>query len=266
MALPALPPTADQRSQGERINRLIREYNRNGASGLSTADSFTPLYAADTGSSTAYAIAPIPGITLYIVGQIFTFKAAHANTSTTPTLAVNGLTAGTITGQNSAALVAGDIAVNGFIAVQCTSTTPTFQLLTPSARALPAAAATTFLAADVSLNNAANFFSGPNTGSIGAAGWVALVMGVATVNSNAASNIEVGLFDGTNYIANNNVLVDSANAYRVVEVKAVVTLAAATTFTLRARDQSNTGGVLATTGLASGVANKATSITYVRIA
>ena len=123
MPLPAVSPGADARAFAERFGPLIREYNR--------TDKFAPLYAADTGSATAYAIAPVPGISKvgYVVGQLFTFKASNANTGTAPTLNVNGLGAGTITYPDGSALVPGDIAANGFYTVQVTATTPTFHLL-----------------------------------------------------------------------------------------------------------------------------------------
>lgn len=53
-------------------------------------------YVADTGTSTAYAIAPSPAITAYTIGQRFVFKAKNSNSfisGSTPTLAVSGLTA-----------------------------------------------------------------------------------------------------------------------------------------------------------------------------
>jgi hypothetical protein len=106
----------------ERVNSVITAVNR------FEEDQFIPTYAADTGSSTAYAIAPVPGIKNYVVGQMFTFKAANANTSTTPTLAVNGLTAGTIKWADGTALAVGDIAANGFYEVTVGATTPVFYL------------------------------------------------------------------------------------------------------------------------------------------
>ncbi len=90
------------------------------------------LYAVDTGSATAYAIAPSPGIAAYVVGYSARFKAINANTSTTPTLAVNSLAAGTITWPDGTALVAGDIPANAFVECICTSTTPTWHLQTVS--------------------------------------------------------------------------------------------------------------------------------------
>jgi hypothetical protein len=110
----------------ERVNVLIRSYNRE--------DTRVPIYALDTGSATAYAIAPIPGIAQYRLGDIYPFKALNTNTSTTPTFAVNGLAAGTITYPDGSALVPGDIAANGFYAVIVASTTPTFHLMTAPSR------------------------------------------------------------------------------------------------------------------------------------
>ncbi len=88
-------------------------------------------YAADTGIADAYVIAPTPPITAYHIGQEFSFLAAHTNATTTPTLAVSGLTAGTITDPGGSLVGAGGIAA-GVVAVvhvsAVTTGTPTFQL------------------------------------------------------------------------------------------------------------------------------------------
>lgn len=121
-ALPALPTTNDDmRKVSERMNVLIRWFNR--------PDLFVPSYAADTGSGTAYVTTPSADIKFYEVGQEFDFIAANANTSAAPTLAVQGLAAGTITYPDGSALALGDIAANSANKVIVTSTTPTFQLL-----------------------------------------------------------------------------------------------------------------------------------------
>mgnify|MGYP006266570115 CR=1 FL=1 len=127
MRIQPLSRTDEGAIVNERVNNLITPINR------FEEDQFIPTYAADTGSGTAYVIAPSPGIKSYVVGQVFAFKALNANTSTTPTLAVNGLTAGTIA-RPGGALVAGDIAANGSTVVQVialSSGTPTFHLLNP---------------------------------------------------------------------------------------------------------------------------------------
>lgn len=128
MSLPALSRNADTLAITTTVNRLVREFNR--------PDRKAPIVGTDTGSGAAYAIAPVPGIVLYEVGQEFTFQAANANTTTTPTLAVNGLTAGTITCLDGSALAVGDIAASGWVDVivaSVTAGTPTFALIsTPS--------------------------------------------------------------------------------------------------------------------------------------
>lgn len=72
-------------------------------------------YAADgSGSSTAYTVTLSPVPTSYTNGMIFYVKIGLANTTTTPTLNVNGLGAKTIVKSTSTALIVGDIAANMF--------------------------------------------------------------------------------------------------------------------------------------------------------
>ena len=77
----------------------------------------TYTYAADTGSSTAYVVTMSPAVGAYQTGQSFVFKAANANTTTTPTLNVNSLGAKTITNPDGTALVVGQIAAGALIKV-----------------------------------------------------------------------------------------------------------------------------------------------------
>lgn len=127
---------------------------------------------------------------------------------------------------------------------------------------------TTFLGADVALGTAGgSFVSGPNTGSIGSNGEIWLIMAVACVNNtNNSALYEVALYNGSAYIANSEDTVCLSTAYSVTTIMAVVTLTAATTYTLRARAITDNFSNLKTTGGTSGVANKATSITAVRLA
>lgn len=252
-ALPALAPNADIRTISERVNVLIRWFNR--------PDLFVTSYAPDTGSSTAYVIAPSQDMKFYEVGQPYVFQATHANTIAAPTLAAQGLPAGVITRMNGSALSAGDIPV-GFVPVICVdATTPKFALLYQP----PGLAAQTYLGADVALNNTANFFSGPNTGSIGASGQVWEIAAKASVKDTAgAAGIVAQIFDGTNALDSGTVTTGGAQFEEVIPLGAIVTLSGATTFTLRAKDVSATSGALLTTG-ASGQANKATSITAKRL-
>lgn len=260
-ALPALlPGDTDTRKLNQYVNTLIRFYNR--------PDLFVPSYAPDTGSGTAYVTTPSADIKFYEVGQEFDFKAANANTSTAPTLNVQGLGAGTITKLGGQALALGDIAANSFNKVIVSSTTPTFELISPAASTITNVGATTFLGVDVPLG-AAGFVNGPNTGSIGAAGWVVLVIATGNLlnTDSVGHNHEIGIFNGSAYIANSAVF-NGANSTSVqIAVSAVVTLSGATTFTLRAHDiGASSTGTLKTTGVATGASNVATSITYVRIA
>ncbi len=93
-------------------------------------------YVVDTGAADAYVITPVPAISAYATGQIFTFKAVHANT-TTSTLNVNGKGATTIKkvggGTN---LAANDILAGQIVFVEYDGTN--FQMLNPPAVTLPA--------------------------------------------------------------------------------------------------------------------------------
>lgn len=94
----------------------------------------SPLdYADDSGTATAYAIAPSPGISAYAVGQRFSFKAGNANSGADPTLDVNSVGAGIIYWPDGSSLIAGDIPADAQIVVQVATTDPTFHLQTPRA-------------------------------------------------------------------------------------------------------------------------------------
>lgn len=261
MPLPALSSSADIRSITERVNRMIRELNRTPAAGQASADTFPPIYAADTGSATAYAIAPVPGIEQYVVGQIFAFTAANANSGATPTLNVNGLGAGTITRLNGNGLSAGDITANRPVAAICTATTPAFALLTPT----PLFATQTFLAADVALNNTGSFFNGPNTGSIGASGQKWRISAAAQLNDTAgAAQFRARIHDGTNPLVGQASTSAAAGFLTTINLEIDVTLSAATTFTLQAQDPNSTSGTLLTSATV-GVSNKSTWIRAERL-
>lgn len=74
-------------------------------------------YVADTGVADAYVLTMVPAITAYKTGQIFSFKAANTNT-TTSTLNINGLGVKTIKkGIGSTNLSAGDITTGQIVVV-----------------------------------------------------------------------------------------------------------------------------------------------------
>lgn len=84
-------------------------------------------YVVDTGAVNAYVIAPVPAITAYTTGQVFSFKATNTNTLTS-TINVSAVGAKTIQ-RNSAALGAGDIISGQIYSIEYDGTN--FQLLTP---------------------------------------------------------------------------------------------------------------------------------------
>lgn len=125
---------------------------------------------------------------------------------------------------------------------------------------------TTFLGANVTLNNTATYFSGPNTGSIGASGqtWLIIAVGCA-YDTGGASKFCMRIYDGTTPYADTEGTSLSANAAVNMTATAVVTLSGATTFTLQMKDALLTTGVLLTSGPNCAAANKATSITAIRL-
>lgn len=125
---------------------------------------------------------------------------------------------------------------------------------------------TTFLQSDVALSVGV-YGNGPNTGSIGASGQAWLLMATATLNDSSGLAIfQLGILSSTlsAFVANPRFVLPAANDQMTVSFAVVVTLSAATTFTLQAKDESSGSGVLQTTGGAD-TAHLATSITAVRI-
>jgi len=86
-------------------------------------------YVADGGTTNAYAITPVPAITAYAVGQIFSFIAAHSNTAAS-TLAVSGLAATSIKKNYTITLEASDILASQIVTVEYDGTN--FQMLSPT--------------------------------------------------------------------------------------------------------------------------------------
>jgi len=76
------------------------------------------VYVAAGGTADAITLTLSPAITAYAEGQLFGFRATATNTSTTPTLNVNGVGAKTIVQQDGTALVAGTITSGRLYLVQ----------------------------------------------------------------------------------------------------------------------------------------------------
>lgn len=86
-------------------------------------------YVADTGAVNAAVITPVPAITAYVTGQRFSFKVVDTNTTTTPTVNVNGLGAKTIVKTGAVAIAVGDILINQIVEVEYDGTN--MQLMSP---------------------------------------------------------------------------------------------------------------------------------------
>jgi len=126
--------------------------------------------------------------------------------------------------------------------------------------------ATTFLGGDVPVPTANTYANGPNTGSIGASGqtWL-IIAGGDVLTGGSGAQVALRIFNGSAGIKDCNASL-AATTWASMEMSVIVVLSAATTFTLQVTD--NAGGNntnLKTTGT-NGTANKATSISAVRLA
>lgn len=108
-------------------------------------------YAADAGSTDAYAITLSPAITAYANGMVFRFKANTVNTGAA-TLNINSLGAKAIVKNFNVALADGDIKASQIVEVQYESVGDNFQLLSPVSNTITANSGTT--THDLSVNTA----------------------------------------------------------------------------------------------------------------
>lgn len=126
-------------------------------------------YVADTGTADAYLIAPSPAIVAYVTGQVFTFKATNANT-TTSTVNVNSLGVKTIKKLGGTDLASGDIGAGMIVQIEYDGTN--FQMLNPVGNA-PA--------------TSADFLSKLRFGGTGADGALSISSGTTTIDCAGAS-------------------------------------------------------------------------------
>lgn len=130
-------------------------------------------------------ITPSPGA--YAAGQTFRFVAAGANTTTTPTLNINGLGAKSITKNGTTALSAGDIATGAIVQVIYDGTQ--FQLLSPAGSIGEFASNST---TGTSLPNNTN--TNATSISLTAGDWdVDGVIGILPAGSTTLANIQAGI-------------------------------------------------------------------------
>ena len=106
-------PTANLKMGGFKLTGLGAATARTDAANLGNVQDSAVMWCGTAGGTAdALTLSPTPSITAYSAGQVFRFKAgAASNATTTPTIAVSGLTAITVQNDGSA-LAAGDIAAN----------------------------------------------------------------------------------------------------------------------------------------------------------
>lgn len=109
---------------------------------IGSADTSVNWYAAAGGSANAQTVTLSPAVPALVNGLEVSFLPVAANTTTTPTLAVNGLTATTITKCGHTALVAGDLALVSYAQVIYDGTD--FVLLNPQSAICGIATVTNF--------------------------------------------------------------------------------------------------------------------------
>lgn len=229
------------------------------------------ISATDTGAADAYAIALTPAITAYAVGQVFIFVATHANLTTTPKLAVNGLTQGTIQYSSAGALGVGDISLNGLITVivQAVSAgTPTFAMV-PNAPGMTTTAVTqspgnnstllattayvdicrissarltNSLSGDVNLTNTGSYFTGPQVAQGTSGTWY--VSATIIVHDPSGQAVVYGqLTDGTTVIASGVVVTDALGAGVPLTLSGYITSPAGN-LRMTAKDITSTSGAI----------------------
>lgn len=191
--------------------------------------------------------------------------------------AINGLGATTISG----ALTYGGVALSNSVTgtgSMVLSTSPTLvtpALGTPASGVLSnctgfptATGSTTFLTADATTAVAGTYVNGPTTGSIGANGQIWLISANAVYVNSFGNNMtaSIRINSGATDVGDTSASAATGFSLSMSIAPIVITLTAATTFTLQATDNigGNQGALKATT-IASGT-NKATWITAIRLA
>ena len=140
----------------------------------------------DSGTATAYAIAPTPAYATLVTGAYFAFKPAHSNSGADPTLAVGSTAAKTVKKNGSVALVAGDI-VTGVIAEVVYDGT-NWQLLNPQVNSIAAGG--------TGATTAANARTNLSAAQSGANGDITSLTGLTTPLTVAQGGIGVGTLTG----------------------------------------------------------------------
>ena len=147
-----------------------------------------PSVGIDTGAVNAYVVSTSQHETSYYTGMPLTFYTLHANTTTTPTLNLNGLGASTIKNADGSAVLSGQIQANVPIALAYNTNDSSWRLVSPlglptgltASKAVgtdPSGRLTTSLSSLVQLNMLSNWLN-PLQESDASNGWVKLPTGL----------------------------------------------------------------------------------------
>lgn len=224
-----------------------------------------PEYLTGTAGTNTITAGGPSALAAYAPGQRFTFLPANTNTGAA-TINITPSGGAALGAKNifnaGVALVAGEI--KAAVPCEILYDGTQFNLLSNGVNGAPGSSQT-FITGAVSLNNTANYFNVCNTGSIGAAGQMWLLVGVVTVTDTVgAANINARIWDTSTVFAETSCTVQASNSEMVMTVLALVSPSAATTYHLSCKDLTSTSGQALQTGNA-GTANKATSITAIRL-
>lgn len=221
------------------------------------------VYSADSGVADAYVIAPTPAPTAYSVGQSFEWTVAHVNATTTPTLKVGSLNAGTITWPDGSAVQVGQLPANAVVrtVVAAVSTgTPTWHLETVSNPNRPVLSKfTAALGGAVALNNTTIFFDGPsvNAGTTG----IFFISGKVTLqDTGGLASFFIKLWDGTTIVDSSALTLPVGNV-GVVSLSGIITNPAGN-LKISVQDASNASGNILSNNSGGG---RDSSVTAIRI-
>lgn len=212
-------------------------------------------FAVDSGVADAYVGVLVPPLTIYGDGTFITLLVANNNSGAAASLKMDALAAIPILykGANPPAnsMVAGEISILEVRANQ-------FRLL--NTWAIPSTTFTAKLAADVFLDNIANFFDGPSVAQ--GAMIKALAMGTVTLAGGINDQILVKLWDGTTVIDSTRVELGNNFAFSSATLCGVISNPAGN-IRLSCRDTSSVSGVIRANASGQGFDS---TITVVRLA
>jgi hypothetical protein len=119
------------------------------------------------------------------------------------------------------------------------------------------------LAADVALNNTANFFDGPSV-SLGPGLW-SIVASVCVLDGAAAAGFVAKLWDGTTVESQGQAHTAGASSTAQIALGGLVVVLATATWKVSVRDSTSTNGLLKSAPTVGGTGNVASHIRAARL-